>query len=98
MRRKPRHRFRMLDVAEWGPHRAEYEAQKAVAETRMAEFDELPPNFRALVNAIGLGRKADIELIYRLYREGVSSAAVAERIKSEIALKRIEESAEAFET
>ena len=96
MRRKPRHRFRMLDVAEWGPHRAEYEAQKAVAETRMAEFDELPPNFRALVNTIGLG--ARLTSNYRLYREGVSSAAVAERIKSEIALKRIEESAEAFET
>ena len=95
MRRRPRRRP-PLPVAEWGPHRAAYELQKAVAEERMAEFDELPADFRTLVNAIGLARQADIDLIYELYQKRVTNPAQAEAIKSLRALKRIEESAETF--
>ena len=74
--------IRRYTVPEWGPHQKQYIEAKARAEVRQAQFDALPPELRATINAVG-----DNRLARDLARKRVTNHRQCERVKSEIALQ-----------
>jgi hypothetical protein len=83
-------------VPETGPQADAYLIQKAAAEQREAEFDDYPPDFRKLVNAIGLKTDSAVALIYELYQRGVTDHRTVEKILADRAYRQAQEAEEAF--